>query len=470
MRRTPALYPHLSLSAATRGITHALEEVGSLYGFRVEKEEPLAPEKGARSERVDVLFRLPDGRRVFRFEIDNAPPRAAHNRLKMFGIPNIHVPVSAVAVQHGTAATYSVGYTAELLGQMILPGGFLADITVPTGSEPEVRKALSAWLEGVIFDIASAPKWGSVYEIAAHYQPLLANGALRFAAAHLASQAALAWFLVQKGRLAEERAACLTIALARMLQRSGYHRHARWQLRSLKRRVSNMSLLSRETIDHARTVQLLLDQQGFQGSQSRDQLAEAAQYVAPGYQRWQFLWRTAIPLAISGSHHQMDGVLDLYLEQMRETPLAISNVALVRTLAAAHSGRDPRQDATTYALREHYLLERKDGAPDGTIHGMITGLYLTTFAEMRSGNADAAPLLERIENLRIRLGVPRSADGLREIASILPLPVDRPALGSRGAGRVSLVDEAGRGRKDALTSVFSEVMVLGHPSVAPPST
>ena len=458
----------MTLSDATKRITRALEELGNLYGFRVKKEEPLAPEKGAGSERVDVSFRLPDGRPVFRFEIDNAPHRVAHNRLKMFGIPNLRVPVSALAVQHAAAAVHSVDYTAELLSQMVLPHGFLGDITVPTSSELEARKVLGAWLDRVIADIVAAPQWGSVYEIAAHYQPLLANGALRLASAHLASQAALGWFLVRRGLLTEERAACLTVALARMLQRSGYHRHARWQLRSLERRVPNMAVLAKETVDHSRAIRLLLDQQSFNGSRSHDQLTEAARYLAPGYQRWQLLWRSAIPLATTGAVHQMESVLDLYVERMGDTPLAASNVALVRTLAAVHSGKDPRQDATAYAVREHYLLERKDGPPDGTIHGMITGLYLRTLAEMRCGNANAAPLLARIEDLRRNLGVPRTADGLREIASILPLPIDRTVLGRRGAGQVSLVEEAGRDRKDALTRLYSEVMVSGQPVAAPP--
>jgi len=87
----------LTLSDATKTITRALEELGNLYGFRVKKGgAPRTAERARLRTRVDVTFRLPDGRPVFRFEIDNATHRRTNTR--PVPLPNRLCVATAVAV------------------------------------------------------------------------------------------------------------------------------------------------------------------------------------------------------------------------------------------------------------------------------------------------------------------------------------------------------------------------------------
>ncbi|MGH7799051.1 MAG: hypothetical protein ACREOW_00285 [Thermodesulfobacteriota bacterium] len=454
----------MGFSTETKQIIQALREIAELYSFSFKTEPRLFPKRGPNSERVDVVFSLPSRRPILWFEIDNQPDRAAHNRLKMFADVLSLIPVISVAVHHGRAAKRPHTYPTELLNAgFVLPRRFLDAVSVATDSYEVIVSELRSWIEGVFGHLATEPQWGTVFDIAEQYQPLIGNGSVQVAAAHLEAYSALGWFLVEKGRLGEERAACLTIALARMLQRAGYHEEAQRHIQQFRQRISDPSSLSASTNDDAKAVEFLLDQPDFADVSSLEHLSSALNSVSAGYHKSKFLWRKAIPHIISGHFDRAQYVIESYRELMSDSLMAQANVALLGTLASLllHRG-DPREFAAEYAKRERFLLEQKEGTPDGTVHGVITSLYLKVLAEEACGNKTATSILPQLDAFCKNAGVPRSVDGLREICVVLPKNEISFKLAS-GIGGIKLTEQLNRKRKDELDALCARVdLVFGR--------
>jgi hypothetical protein len=424
-----------SLSAATANITRALREIAGRYSFFYhEVERKYYPERGGKSERVDVAYLAnTDERPIFWFEIDNDPTRAAHNLFKIFGYPHRLIPVTALAVYHGRAAKESHAYPAEILADAAVPPRLLDSLSISTESYESILTQLSNWIGRVFSQLASAPEWGTVLNIASQYQTLIASGGLYLATAHLESQAELAWALSEKGIVAIERAACLTISLARMLQRAGYHRAARKQMAKVRQRVPRLTSLSRNTFSAVNAVTFMLGSAGHSEFFSAQNLQDAFDSVDEVYNKSQFLWRSAIPHIISGNEAQTERIILNYRDLLSNSTAAQSNISLLRGLHALKWKRGHwREIAAEHSRYEHFLLEREDGPPEGTIHGFVAGLYLKVAAEAAYGNKQASDLLTEIGAFCVEAGVPSVADGIREIKAVLPDAIgDLPAEAHR---------------------------------------
>jgi hypothetical protein len=448
------------LSVATTNITRALREIAGRYSFfSYEVERRYYPNRGDRSERVDIAYLLrPGGRPVFWFEIDNDPTRAAHNLFKIFGYPHQLIPVTALAVHHGRVAREPHAYPGEILADAALPPRFLDSLSISTESYEVILSQLSDWIGRVFAHLASAPEWGSVLDVASQYQALIASGGLYLAAAHLEAQTELAWALSKRGLVGIERAACLTITLARMLQRAGYHRAARKQLAKFRRRVPQASFLSRSTTSAANAVTFMLGRTSRSEVFSPRNLQEAFDSVYEVYNKSQFLWRSAIPHIISGSGRETERIILEYRDLLSNSTASQSNIALLRGLDALKWKRgDWREIAAKHSRYEHYLLEREGGPPEGTIHGFVAGLYLKVAAEISYGNKRASALLSEIDAFCLQAGVPSTADGFREIRAVLPNVIGEVPVEAGGAGAVSLWPQTSRQLQRRLNALNSKI-------------
>ena len=450
----------MGLSSATNLIIQALREIADEYSFGFETEERYFPQLGKHSERVDVQFLIPERRPVLRFEIDNDPDRAAHNLLKIFG--NVYLlsslPVVAVAVHHGRASTAPHLYPRVILDQgFVLPPRFLDTVSINNSSFDTIACDLRGWLEKLIDELATAPKWGSVFDIAEQYQPLIGNLSLDLAAAHLEMHSELAWFLVENNQLTPERAACLSITLARMLQRAGHHARAQQSIRTFRRRLADPRSLSSATEDDARAVEFLLNTPAFDDNTALDHLSMASVNLHAQYHQSKFQWRKAIVHILAGDRHRVDDVIDSYLGMMEGSMIAQSNAALLRTIASLLLRRgDPREHSDTYGRHERVLLAQSGGAPDGTVHGVATSLYLKVIAAIACGNTAAARLLAKLDAFCNNVGLPPTADGLREIRCVLPQP-HKLRTDVTHTDSETLSSLMSRGRSDTLARLCSEV-------------
>lgn len=453
----------MGFSTATNQIIQALSDIADEYSFGFKKEVPYFPQLRHHSERVDVEFLIPEGRPVLRFEIDNDPDRAAHNRLKIFG--NIYLlsslPVVALAVHHGRVAVAPHGYPRELLDRgFVVPPRFLDSVSVDNSSFKTIAVDLRQWLQKLIADLATAPEWGSVFDIAEQYQPLVRNLSLEVAAAHLDMHSELAWFLVGNNRLDVERAACLSITLARMLQRAGHHSRAQHHIQTFRSRLCDTRSLSATTEDDARAIAFLLNQPDFDEGGALEHLSIASVNVRAQYNKSKFLWRKAIAHIIHGDANKAENVIASYLSLMEGGNIARSNVALLRTLMSlCLRCDDPRKHSDRYSRHERFLLAQPEGAPDGTVHGVVTSLYLKVIAEIACGNTLASDLLPKLDAFCSDVGLPQTADGLREIRFVLP-PSSSSDTGVMHAGTETLSSLLTRGRRDALDRLCAEIDVV----------
>ena len=176
------------LAATTINITRALREIaGRYYFFCFKKERRYYPERGNRSERIDVAYLLrPGGRPIFWFEIDNDPTRAAYNRFKIFGYPHRLIPITALAIHHGHVGEDRLAYPGEILGDAALPPRFLDSLSISTESYDLILAQLGRWIQGVISHLATAPEWGTVLDVSSQYQVLVSSGGLHLAATNRA--------------------------------------------------------------------------------------------------------------------------------------------------------------------------------------------------------------------------------------------------------------------------------------------
>lgn len=445
-------------SLRTLQIVDALRQLADEYSFGFAEETRYFPELGPQSERVDAELLLPNGRPALRFEIDSEPDRAAHNRLKIFG--NVYslstLPVVALSVVHGNASTRGHSYPSELLEHgFVAPPRFLDELRVDSSSVDSITKQLRAWFNQLIEALVKAPEGETVFDIAEQYQPLVANVSLAVAAAHLQMHSELAWFLASQHYVSVDRAASLTVALARMLQRAGMHRDALLALATLRARVPGADRLSSQTEDDARAVDLLLRTPALNSGQALAYLSEALGRLRAHYHKSKFHWRKGIVEVVGGSLFRAEDILRSYVAEMNGSQIALSNAALVRTIGALSAGRgDPREHAATYARHEQSLF-LDESQPDGTVHGVVAGLYLRVMAEISCGNLGASYLLGKLETFRHSAGIPRTADGLREIAHLLPSMSNSEALGM-GEHSGSLAALLSQGRKSVLLRLCIE--------------
>jgi hypothetical protein len=456
--------PATKVSTATANITQALREIAGRYSFLYhEVERRYQPERGRKSERVDVVYLLhPDEQPIFWFEIDNNPTRAADNLFKLFGYPHRLIPVTALAVHHGRVAKEPHAYSKEILSDSVFPPRFLDSLSISTESYELILSQLSDWIEKVFSQLASAPEWGTVLGIAAQYQTLIASGGLYLAAAHLESQAELAWSLSEKGIVEVERAACLTISLARMLQRAGYHRAARAQMAKVRTRVPRPASLSRSTASAANALMFMLG-----GPDGRDDvfspknLQDAFNSVNEDYNKSQFLWRSAIPYIISGDRFRTERIIKEYRDLLSNSTAAQSNISLLEGLDALKWRRGNwREMAAEHSRYEHYLLEREDGPPEGTIHGFIAAIYLKVTAEASYGNRQAVDLLVEIDTFCREAGVPSAADGIREIKAVLPDAIRKLPKEVSRSGSIRLWPQTSRRIQRRLNALHSKVELV----------
>lgn len=449
----------MPVSVATQQIVNALRQLADEYGFGFARETPYFPELGKHSERVDAEFLLPNGRPALRFEIDNDPDRAAHNRLKIFG--NVYslsaLPLVSLSVWHGPAARSPHAYPCELLKHgFVTPPRFLVDVILDNSTADTMATQLRSWLNQLIAALATSPEGETVLEIAEQYQPLVANISLGVAAAHLHMHSELAWFLVERKYLKPERAANLSVALARMLQRAGLHSDSAKALETMRSRLPSTRSLSACTEDDARAVELLLDTPSLDDARALTHLSTALTDLRAHYHRSKFYWRKGIVEVTLGRRLLAEDILQSYLEDMGGSRIALSNAALVRTLGAIKMRHgDPREHAATYAKHERALLFLDDSQPDGTVHGVVASLYLKVLAEVASGNITASHLLPKIDAFCENAGIPRTADGLREIVSVLP-PVNEPRTRPDEGSSGSLAALISHGRKMALRRLCDE--------------
>jgi hypothetical protein len=448
----------LPLSLTTQQIVDALRQLAEEYSFGFATEARYFPWLGAHSERVDAEFLLPTGQPALRFEIDNEPDRAAHNRLKIFG--NVYslstLPVVALSVLHGSASTQGHSYPAELLEQgFVTPPRFLDELNVDNSSTAAITSQLHDWFNQLIEALAKSPEGETVFDIAEQYQPLVANVSLAVATAHLHMHSELAWFLAAQHYVNVDRAASLSVALARMMQRAGMHRDASRVLATIRERLPGTSALSSQTEDDARTVEFLLTTPALDSGHALAHLSEAVGGVRAHYHRSKFHWRKGIVEVLAGNAFRAEDILRSYLADMDGSRIALSNAALVRTIGALSSGQgDPREHAAAYAKHEQSLLFLDDSQPDGTVHGVVACLYLRAIAEISCGNRAASHLLAKLDAFRHNAGIPRTADGLREIAYFLPPTSDSRTLTEGSSG--SLASLMSHGRKAALWRLCTE--------------
>ncbi len=448
------------LAATTINITRALREIaGRYYFFCFKKERRYYPERGNRSERIDVAYLLrPGGRPIFWFEIDNDPTRAAYNRFKIFGYPHRLIPITALAIHHGHVGEDRLAYPGEILGDAALPPRFLDSLSISTESYDLILAQLGRWIQGVISHLATAPEWGTVLDVSSQYQVLVSSGGLHLAAAHLETQAELAWSLSQNGIVDVERAACLTITLARMLQRAGYHESARKQMAQIEKRVPRASALGGATTSAANAVTFMLGKTSRSDVFSAGHLQDALDSVDQVYNKSQFLWRSAIPHIISGDRKQVDRIIMKYRDLLSDSTAAQSNSALLRGLDALKWKRgDWRELAAKHSRYEHFLLETQGGPPEGTIHGFVAALYLKVAAEVAYGTKETSALLAEIDTFCLHAGIPPTADGLREIRYVLPSMIaNRPAEVGRD-DTVSLWPQTSRQLQRRLNTLYAKV-------------
>lgn len=414
---------HQSISISTTNITRALCELATRYPFvRARCEYLYFPQRGKESEKADVAFFLhPGDRLLFLFEIDNVRREANSNRLKLFADVPQAIPITTLAVLHDRVANRFHGYPQKILANSSLPPRFLDSISISTDSYNSILQQLTDWLDRVFWSLATDPLWGTVIEVSSHYQNLVVSGGLPLASAHLETQSELAWRLASQGFLDIERAACLTISLARMLQRAGYHHLARQQMQLLRSRVPNTASLSQITADIADSVTFLLGNKSGDDVFTTDHLARAIHKIRTPQFKAQFLWRSAVAKIRGGDQRQVEDVIQAYREILADSTAANSNIALLRTLAALAGGRgDPCELASAYGRIELFLLKGITGAPDGTLHGIVASLYLKLFAALSVGNRSAQPLLRQLDAFCRTAKIPETADGIREIKAAFP--------------------------------------------------
>ncbi len=404
-----------------------------------------------------MFYLRSNDRPVFSFEIDNDPRRAETNRIKIGVDPVELIPIINLGVHHGRVANWSRPYTDRMLVDAALPPRFFENLPVNTESYESTLRTIVDWIEDVFMCLRWAPEWGTVLEVASQYQDLVTSGGFRLATVHLETQAELAWALSRAGLLEVERAACLTIALARMLQRGGHHRAARRQMSRLSRRIPSANLLSSCTASSANAVAFLLGQMRGSNAFSSANLSNALSSVSEVYHRSQFLWRSAIPHILGDRIDLVENVVFEYGD-LSESTVTESNIALLRALYAIKWRRGDRiRLAADYARNEHKLLASKGAAPDGTIHGLVGALYLKVAAEVSSGNNSAASLLSEIDIFCVRAGVPQTADGLREIGYVLPGAIGRLQREQKRTNPFLLWRQTNRHLKEDLQDLYARL-------------
>lgn len=447
----------------TKLITQALKGVAEELGFEYNEELRIAPSNAANSYRVDIYFIIPGKHKcpVLWFELDNRPDRVEHNQVKVFHKPIcLHsLPAMSIELLHGKASMESHALIHRFLDDaLVLPRRFLDALVVPTYSVKDTCEVLLQWLHKLFDELARSPVWGSVYSVASYYQPLIANGSLSFAVAHLEAHSELAWFLVERREMEVERAACLSVTMVRILQRAGFHSECESHIFKLRQRLKSYGPISDDTLDNLEAIEILLSISNFVSNSANHRLTQAFEKSRNAYHRTQFLWRQAIHHIARDNYHQFYRIISDYQQMTGGGLIPKSNIELLRAIDAVMHGRgDAREHAHNYSRLQHIALN-KQGRPDGTVHGVITSLYLQLAAEIKYDNPDAREMIQKVNGFCSEFGVPFNADGLRELGIILPRVSTSTVNSKHNLPMVVRIGtELSRKRKDSLEELCSNV-------------
>jgi tetratricopeptide (TPR) repeat protein len=456
----------MSRSTTTELITRSLEAVAKRYDLVSRREFELFTECGSPKRFVDVAWLTPGSathrsRPVFFFEIDQKAEGVMWNRLKI-GADLLSLdllPVSAVAAVRGRAHQETV--SERVLNSFQVPPRFVQSLKLP----PEVittsascQAELEKWFETFV-PLCAPPGEGSVAEISKAYQPMLRGGNIALASAHLDAHAELLWYLIDNGHLKDrERAAILSIARARLLQRIGQHDCARSCLQRLGQRIVDWSELSANSAGVRGVVTTLSADMRYGSGDSIDVLTNAQQNLLEPYHRAQIFWRIGLAHLARGELPEAQRVFNQYEETTAAFSTSQANVHLLKALTELNRPNGgPLEHALKYATAEMNLLAND---PEGTFHGAIASIYLMLLAADHEGRTVDSQRCTELTNLALEVGVSADADGLREIITATPGP--NPPLsiaGSRAAliEKGNIVELAGHTYAERLNKIFSAV-------------
>lgn len=413
-------------SDATIRIIRALYDLGESVGLACDIEEVVQ-----KPLRIDVVLFINTlrGRPLFWFEIDDTQRGEAQNSLKCIGEPLAltDIPFSSISVVHGTCRRNYCTYLDRIWNEALIPiPRFRIRISIDNTSDQTIAESIRSWWNKLVEAFQFDPEWGSVLDVTRQYQPLFVNLSHELAAAHLAVHSRFAWFLVGQDLLKPERAATLSIARARILQRGGFHAEALREVRLIESLLESNPGVSSQTYDSLQAVKHLLFLCDFQSENSLKHLQSGPAVVQSKYHRSQFLWRSAIIYAINGRFSEADDVLRRYLDDLPDSRIAEGNAALVKFLAALlHGHGDTQHWAQQYSAVQWnaFDADHSSGAADATLHGVTTATCMKVLAADQAGNREAPDLFGDIKAFCKSYDVPSSADGLREIGMVLPKAV-----------------------------------------------
>ncbi|HEX9831222.1 MAG TPA: hypothetical protein VGA94_05995 [Thermodesulfobacteriota bacterium] len=334
------------------------------------------------------------------------------------------LPAYSIGLRFDSASRKQYSYPDALAGKVgrLLPQ-FLGTIKVQNADDEHLKECLQKKITPFLCELGREQGWQTVNEISKHYQETICYSGLKVAAAHLRSHVELAWSLVKQKGLEINSAATLSCALARMLQKAGYHAEARSHIERIQSYCplyDDPLILSSDTADEIRVVKLMLDQPAFGTGESIRHLVDATNVIQKTQNKAKFYWRQALDAILRGDSKSMNAIIENYRQMGCGELLTESNVALLKACAAIilHQG-DPQKATWEYRDKQTSMLELFEDTPDGTIHGVLTSLYLEAIVGIHCGISDMNAFLNELNKFRVKVGINMNADGLREISAIL---------------------------------------------------
>lgn len=417
---------------ATHAIVGTLSQILADHGLEVRTESSYRKWEGRRSARADIAGLLPSGRPVLWIEVDSTPPGASHNALKLWASPVdlASLPIAVLRVWFDGAAK-----GADITGPLYQAGFALPPHLVSTpplvldgNEEPD---ALAKYVGQFLMEpVLPESQEVTLAPVLHAYQQLQCYGALGIASAHLSARVDLAWFLVSRGSGSVLTAAQLSCALARLLQQGGKSSDAWVAAERVRRELRDSGpeqALDPVLADELNSIEFKLKQPPYGTVESKNLLDAAANGLTRAANRAKFMWRHGLDSLVKGEPDEAERYLQSYVSLLPDERNARSNYALVRTCAALaseeHRHIAPAMTwATEYSRIERQMWRDHGSAVDGSIHGVVTGLYLQIVvlkrvaARSNAHRYDEFEYISReLDKLRALLAISWNADGLRDI-------------------------------------------------------
>jgi hypothetical protein len=444
-------------------ILYALEGLG--LSPRV--ETPYGPED--RSCLCDVTASaLPDGKPVFRFEIDQRADRTLWNNFGKYLDRNYHIeslPAIHFAVLWNKAAAFESrlhGYYAPYA----LPPGFIKTIRVERvdGWEQTLRSEIEGAIQSSRGVGTNTPE-----DIIKGYRRLIKYGAYEVAARILAARLEDSWasFDRRPDNESLRAAATLECAHVRLLQSIGWVVDARNALNHIHGAVPFREWyreLPLETADLARYLHYRLD---------ADVLGDISSPLKLPANQAKVMWRCP-PSEARGNAGVLDAYLDGYLGMAGDSAIPRSNTYLARAkIALAQREWDAAAQYSWLYGEQQMAAIGDQGIPNGGT-GPLTAVFLRVLVYLLSSSGkkreDAKAFLKDWDALRRDFGVEMLADGLRDI-DLEHFDSDLPFLKTAERSEQHekrLTDELGSARYERLQELWHTANDMaggssGHP-------